>query len=132
MLKGLRKKESYDEILNELDKDPIKHYPNREATRLENSPYLSQLSAGFEEMEEQHISLLKQQMKDNLIREYASTKGINLTHARLKADNASDYHSAHSGDEGNPLIRKTHIQHTDTDTSYYHFPGTSRTQHFKL
>ena len=37
MMIGLRKRQTYDELINHLDVDPIKHYPDRRATQIENS-----------------------------------------------------------------------------------------------
>jgi hypothetical protein len=42
MLKGLRKRETYDELINELGNDPIKKYPDRRASQIENSNFMSQ------------------------------------------------------------------------------------------
>jgi hypothetical protein len=130
MLKGLRKKESYNEILNELDKDPIKHYPNREATRLENSPYLSQLSGGLEEMEALHANVLKEKMKDTLLRDYSSTQGINITHARLKRDSSTDtpVFGAPNPDISQRVI---HVQHSASDISRAVITG-KRPQRFDI
>ena len=50
MLIGLRKRVTYDELINELNMDPIKHYPNRRASEIENSNYMSVFSVGFQEM----------------------------------------------------------------------------------
>ena len=47
---GLRKRETYEELINDLNHDPAINYPDRKASELENSPYSSQLRAGFEEM----------------------------------------------------------------------------------
>ena len=49
MLKGLRKRETYDELINELEEDPIKKYPDRKASQIENSNFMSQLALGFQE-----------------------------------------------------------------------------------
>ncbi len=38
---GLRKRETYEELINDLNHDPISNYPDRRALELENSPYLS-------------------------------------------------------------------------------------------
>ena len=40
---GLRKKESYDELINDLNHGLITNYPDRRASELENSSYMSQL-----------------------------------------------------------------------------------------
>jgi len=48
MLKGLRKRETYEELINELGDDPIKKYPDRRASQIENSNFMSQLASGFQ------------------------------------------------------------------------------------
>ena len=35
MLKGLRKRETYEELISELEQDPIKKYPDRRASQIE-------------------------------------------------------------------------------------------------
>ena len=73
MLKGLRKRESYEELINELGEDPIKKYPNRDATQIENSNFMSQLASGFREVIEQHDRVLKEQTKELLLQEISAT-----------------------------------------------------------
>ena len=73
MLKGLRKRESYEELINELGEDPIKRYPNRDATQIENSNFMSQLASGFREVIEQHDRVLKEQTKELLLQEISAT-----------------------------------------------------------
>ena len=63
MLKGLRKRPSYDELINEIDKPFITEYPNRKASEIENGMYMSQLRSGFEEVIEQNNRLLKEKPK---------------------------------------------------------------------
>jgi len=45
MMKGLRKRPSYDELINEVGKEFISKYPDRRAYEIENSNYMSQLKA---------------------------------------------------------------------------------------
>ena len=59
---GLRKRETYEELINDLNHDPAINYPDRKASELENSPYLSQLG-GFEEMMLQNDNLMKERQK---------------------------------------------------------------------
>ena len=59
---GLRKRETYEELINDLNHDPAINYPDRKASELENSPYLSQLR-GFEEMMVQNDNLMKERQK---------------------------------------------------------------------
>ena len=72
MLKGLKKRESYVELINELGEDPIKRYPNRSASQIENTNYMSQLASGFKEVIEQHDRVLKEQTKELLLQEIAA------------------------------------------------------------
>ena len=72
MLKGLKKRESYEELINELGEDPIKRYPNRSASQIENTNYMSQLASGFKEVIEQHDRVLKEQTKELLLQEIAA------------------------------------------------------------
>jgi hypothetical protein len=41
-------------------------------------------------MEALHANVLKEKMKDTLLRDYSSTQGINITHARLTRDSSTD------------------------------------------
>jgi myosin heavy subunit len=81
MLKGLRKRPSYDELINEIDAPFITQYPNRKASEVENSVYMSQLRAGFEEVIEQNNRVLKEKTKEVLLQEAASSS--NLSHKDL-------------------------------------------------
>jgi len=66
---GLRKRESYDELINDLNHDPIRKYPDRTASEIENSNYLSQLRGGIEQMIIQNDNMMRQKMKDILLKE---------------------------------------------------------------
>ena len=92
MLKGLRKRPSYDELINEIDKPFITEYPNRKASEIENSNYMSQLRSGFEEVIEQNNRLLKEKTKDVLLQEAASSGDI--SHASLKASSYASIQSS--------------------------------------
>jgi hypothetical protein len=75
---GLNKRESYDELINELDKDPIKSYPNRKASIIENSHYMSQLAFGFEEMTKLHDNMMRTKEKEVLLQSMASSVGESM------------------------------------------------------
>ena len=68
MNKGLRKRETYDELIQEIDKDQINKYPDRRVSQIENSNYLSQLSGGFDEMKVFHDRMMKEKQKEFFIR----------------------------------------------------------------
>jgi len=90
MLKGLRKRPSYDELINEIDKPFINAYPNRKASEIENSVYMSQLRSGFEEVIEQNNRVMKEKTKDVLLQEAASSGDI--SHVSLKASSGDISH----------------------------------------
>ena len=68
---GLRKRETYDEIINDISHDPIGRYPDRTASQIENSNYLSQLRGGIEQMIIQSDNVMKEKQKELLLREEA-------------------------------------------------------------
>ena len=77
MTNGLRKKPTYDELIQEIgDKQDKIKYPDRFATQLRNSPYLSQFDGdGALDLQDQENAILKQQMMENEIRRVAATTG---------------------------------------------------------
>jgi len=81
MLKGLRKRETYDELINELEEDPIKKYPDRRASQIENSNFMSQLALGFQEVVEQNNRIVKEKTKALLLQEMAASS--NISHKQL-------------------------------------------------
>jgi len=95
MLKGLRRKETYDELINELGIDPIKRYPDRRATQIENSNYLSQLASGFQEVLAQNDRIVKEKTKELLLQE--STGASNISHREHSVYNS--VHSNHDDDD---------------------------------
>ena len=68
---GLRKRETYNELINDLNHDPIGKYPDRTAIQMKNSNYLSQLRGGFEHMYLQNGNVMKQKQQDILLQEEA-------------------------------------------------------------
>ena len=80
---GLKRRLTYDELLDKLDVDPIKKYPDRRATVIENSHYMSQLASGFREVLEQHDRVMKEKTKALLLQDAASTSG--LSHVSWKS-----------------------------------------------
>ena len=75
MLTGLRKRETYEELINELGDDPIKKYPDRKASQIENSNYMSQLASGFQEVIAQNDRIMREKTKQLLLQEMASSSG---------------------------------------------------------
>ena len=81
MLTGLKKRQSYDELINEIGKDPIKKYPDRRASQIENSSYMSQLASGFQEVAEQQDRLMKEKTKELLLQDIAATSSSSSHHS---------------------------------------------------
>ena len=91
MKTGLRKRETYDELIHDLEEDPIKHYPNRKATQIENSNYMSQLSGDFDEMLHQNERILKEKQKANLLQQMAASSGV--SHHQMKLQQSASWAS---------------------------------------
>ena len=83
---GLRKRETYDELINDLNHDLITNYPDRRASELENSSYMSQLRGGFEEMLIQNDNLMKKKMKDIVLKEEARDATVGHHEIAIHAD----------------------------------------------
>ena len=107
MLKGLRKRESYEELINELGEDPIKRYPNRDATQIENSNFMSQLASGFREVIEQHDRVLKEQTKELLLQEISATSSrtSHVSFQSLGSLGLNQYMQANPGPPFQPIRR---------------------------
>ena len=95
MKTGLRKRETYDELINELERDPIKHYPNRKASQIENSNYMSQLTGDFDEMMQQHERVAKEKIKENLLQQMAASSGTSVH--QVRASHGSNFASPEGG-----------------------------------
>ena len=70
---GLRKRESYDDLVRYIERDPNKiRYPNRSATFLEQSHYMKHLGGeDYMAMEEQQLRASKEKVKEDVVRERA-------------------------------------------------------------
>jgi hypothetical protein len=132
---GLRKRETYDELIDTLDKDPIKKYPNRLALNLENSPYLSQLGKGHDEIVEQNEIVNRERTKEVLLQTYAATSDIPIAALRHQQTQTRQT-STSSGQTqtpppDNPIIHNDYQTHrlSSGEVTRYHFKGT---QHFDI
>ena len=72
---GLRKRESYDELVNYIETDPNKmRYPNRTATFIEQSRYMKHLGGeDYIEMEQQQLRASKEKLKELIIQEMTTS-----------------------------------------------------------
>ena len=102
---SLRKKPTYDEVINYIENDKTKiKYPDRLATFLRNSPYLSIFDGdSFIDLEEQENNITKEKLKEEEVKKLASEtqttaqverikqriKGIKRTTMQLKQNQAN-------------------------------------------
>ena len=89
-MKSLRKRPTYNEIVDYLENDQPKiKYPDRTATFLRNSPYLSQFDGDFSfiNLEEQENNITKEKMKEELIKSLAAS--AHQTAQLIRSENQS-------------------------------------------
>jgi len=77
MYNGLRKRQTYDELVDFISNDPVKMvYPDRRATQLRESPYLTQLDGeGMRQMEQFELNLTKKQQQKHILKALADQTG---------------------------------------------------------
>ena len=75
--KGLRRRESYDEVVSIIENDQTKiKYPNRVAVQILNSPYMKQLDTeALMDMQNQQDRMWKNKMKQLVMQELANQTG---------------------------------------------------------
>ena len=85
---GLRRKPTYNELIDyiEIEKPKIR-FPDRTATLLRNSHYLSQFDGNLFDVEEQQKNITKAQLRETQIRNIAQTQG---TATLLRSDAAQE------------------------------------------
>ena len=79
-MQNLRKKPTFNELINELK------YPDRTATCLRNSHYLSQFDGNLLDIEEQQKNIAKEQIRETEIRNLAANSLA--TASLLRSDQA--------------------------------------------
>jgi hypothetical protein len=113
MKQGLRKRPTYDNVVDTIIKDvPIK-LPNRDAKFLRDSMAYSQLDnlTAFESMQEQQMSVLREQQKENIMR-HAAADDPSVGMANLQANAPEPKRTAEFHDVG------TDAAHMETDEDY--------------
>ena len=85
---GLKKRESYDEIVAIIEGDQTKvRCPNRVAMQIMNSPYMKQLDyETVMDVQNQQDRLAKQKMKDVVLQEIARQTGTPCVQLRAQHD----------------------------------------------
>ena len=88
---GLRVKPTYEQLIGEITKPLFNSYPDRKASQLRFSNWLSQLDAeGIKTLEQQQLQAMKEQQKQNLLREYSMSHGISRAEADAMSSATSD------------------------------------------
>ena len=86
---NLRKKPTFNELINYLEvKQPKIKYPDRTATFIRNSHYLSQFDGNLLDIEEQQKKITKEQIRETEIRNIASNSLA--TTSVLRSDASQD------------------------------------------
>jgi len=110
---GLRKKPTYDELVEYIDEDKDKiRYPNRAAKQLREAPELAFLDGeGLLEIEQQQQNIVKAQQKEQAIRSAGASGSLSGSVVEERARTSSSSSSARS-------FKSTHdeTQHFDIFT----------------
>ena len=90
--KGLRERPTYDELEYFIETDPERiHYPDRTATKLRESHYLTQLDGeGMQQMDSLHTNRMKEQQKRHILQDMADQTGQSIH--ELRAGQAKKAH----------------------------------------
>ena len=74
MIQGLRKRPTYDNVVEIMIKDKVIKLPNRDAKFLRESPAYTRLDnmTAFESMQQQQMETLREQQKENVMRRAAA------------------------------------------------------------
>ena len=88
---GLHRRQTYEELVGEIGKPLLNAYPDRKAINLRFSNWLTQLDAeGMKTMEQQQLHSMKEQEKQNLLREYSMSTGTSHAVARASVEAPED------------------------------------------
>ena len=111
---GLRKRETYDQLVDFIERDPVKiQYPDRRATQLRESPYLTQLDGeGMRQMESLEINRFKEREKKHILQQMSTETGHSA--AELAAAQTPSHHSFQQYDIFGPSPQQSPT-HTTTD-----------------
>ena len=110
-LDGLHRRPLYDELIGEINKPLITHYPDRKATQLRNSNWLQQLDGDdYTALQQMNHNIMKEHEKDILLKHYAQANGIPLQEVKSMHKQAQEttappqtqYFDMSAGDEPMP------------------------------
>ena len=110
-LDGLHKRPLYDELIGEINKPLITHYPDRKATQLRNSNWLQQLDGDdYESLKQMNHNIMKEHEKEILLKHYAQAHGVPLQEVKSMHKQTAEtatgpetaYHDIAADDESMP------------------------------
>ena len=106
-MQNLRRKPTYNELINYLEfEQPKIKYPDRRATFLRNSPYLSQFDGdSWIDLEEQEQNINKEKMKEMTLKELASQRGLTAQAVRAQTQHYSMASSSSSASSSPGALR---------------------------
>ena len=118
-VEGLHRRPLYNELIGMLDKPLITSYPDRKATNLRNSNWLQQLDGNyFEAIKQLNHNSMKDQEKQNLLRQYAMASGVPLQEVKsmhTQTAKEPEYHNMAAGDD-----EEMHAAMDVEDTPFQH------------
>ena len=113
-MQNLRKKPTFNQLINYLEiKQPKIRYPDRTATFIRNSHYLSQFDGNLLDIEEQQKNLAKEQIRETQIRNIVSN--TQATASLLRSD-ASQEQNRRTTEEATRVKTKRRSTQTDPET----------------
>ena len=113
-MQNLRKKPTFNELINYLEiQQPKIRYPDRTATFLRNSHYLSQFDGNLFDIEEQQKKVTKEQIRETEIRNIAAN--TQATASLLRSD-ASQDQNRRTTEEATRVKPKRKSTQTDPET----------------
>ena len=111
-VEGLHRRPLYNELIGMLDKPLITSYPDRKATNLRNSNWLQQLDGNdFEAIKQLNHNIMKDQEKQNLLRQYAMASGVPLQEVKsmhTQTAREPEYHNMAAGDDEHIPMEQDH------------------------
>ena len=124
---GLRKRPSYNTLVGEINKPvlPLSAYPDRKAYKLRSSNWLAQLDGeSHRSIEEMQRNRLKEQQKENLLRDYSASHNVPLSFTRAHSQaQAHDERQEDLPPAAPPAAPPTRTQNRDDDSTEYLHPN---------
>ena len=105
-MQNLRKKPTFDELINYLNNQPKIRYPDRTATLLRNSHYLSQFDGNLYDLDEQQKEIAKEQIRETEIRNTLGTASVLRSDAAQEQNRRTTEEATRGKPRGRPPKKK--------------------------